>query len=46
MTKYLLLFFQTDFDDGHCPTWRNQLLGLHNIYKFVHGQMPGNIEMY
>lgn len=32
---------QTDFDDGHCPTWRNQLLGLHNIYKFVHGQMPG-----
>lgn len=28
---------QTDFDDGHCPTWPAQLRGLHNVYKVVHG---------
>lgn len=32
---------QTDFDDGHCPSWSNQLLGLYNIYQFVHGKMTG-----
>ncbi|CAG2239170.1 unnamed protein product [Mytilus edulis] len=32
---------QTDFDDGHCPTWKNQLLGLYNIYQFVHGNIAG-----
>lgn len=31
---------QTDFDDGHCPTWRNQLRGLHNVYKAVFNQFP------
>ncbi|XP_060064846.1 uncharacterized protein LOC132545186 [Ylistrum balloti] len=32
---------QTDFDDGHCPTWTNQLAGLYNVYRAVHGQIPG-----
>lgn len=32
---------QTDFDDGHCPTWAAQLRGLHNVYKVVHGLLPG-----
>ncbi|KAI4462387.1 malate synthase [Holotrichia oblita] len=27
---------QVDFDDGHCPTWRNQITGLYNVYKVVH----------
>ncbi|CAG2053607.1 unnamed protein product [Timema podura] len=32
---------QVDFDDGHCPTWRNQISGLHNVYRAVHGLLPG-----
>ncbi|GLH01927.1 Malate synthase, glyoxysomal [Gryllus bimaculatus] len=32
---------QVDFDDGHCPTWKNQLIGLYNIFKVVHGQFSG-----
>lgn len=32
---------QTDFDDGHCPTWRGQLQGLHNVYKTVFGLFHG-----
>lgn len=32
---------QVDFDDGHCPTWRNQIVGLYNIYQAVHGQFYG-----
>ncbi|KAM7440323.1 hypothetical protein ABFA07_010428 [Porites harrisoni] len=32
---------QTDLDDGHCPSWSNQLKGLYNIYQFVHGKMRG-----
>ncbi|XP_061164059.1 malate synthase-like [Saccostrea echinata] len=37
---------QTDFDDGHCPTWANQLQGLYNVYRAVHNTIPGvpNIE--
>uniref|UniRef100_V9KGI5 malate synthase n=1 Tax=Callorhinchus milii TaxID=7868 RepID=V9KGI5_CALMI len=31
---------QTDFDDGHCPTYFNQIQGLFNIYKAVHNQFP------
>lgn len=26
---------QVDFDDGHCPTWSNQLQGWYSIYKVV-----------
>ncbi|ELU08087.1 hypothetical protein CAPTEDRAFT_90017, partial [Capitella teleta] len=32
---------QTDFDDGHCPSWPNQLRGLHNVFRAVHHQIPG-----
>ncbi|XP_067850156.1 malate synthase-like isoform X1 [Heptranchias perlo] len=32
---------QTDFDDGHCPTYFNQIRGLSNVYKAVHNQFPG-----
>ncbi|XP_064077203.1 malate synthase-like [Macrobrachium nipponense] len=32
---------QTDFDDGHCPTWKGQLRGLHNVYRAVFGLIPG-----
>jgi len=28
---------QTDFDDGHCPTWNNQLQGWWNVYQHAHG---------
>ncbi|XP_078260860.1 malate synthase-like [Rhinoraja longicauda] len=31
---------QTDFDDGHCPTYLNQIQGLFNVYKAVHSQFP------
>lgn len=30
---------QVDFDDGHCPTWRNQITGLHNVYKAVRNEL-------
>jgi hypothetical protein len=33
--------FQVDFDDGHCPTWKNQIIGLHNVYRAVHNLIPG-----
>lgn len=32
---------QVDFDDGHCPTWRNQLIGYQNIYLAVNGKLQG-----
>ncbi|KAL3880683.1 hypothetical protein ACJMK2_032905 [Sinanodonta woodiana] len=32
---------QVDFDDGHCPTWSNQLKGLYNVYLVVHDKMKG-----
>ncbi|CAH3046671.1 unnamed protein product [Pocillopora meandrina] len=32
---------QTDLDDGHCPSWSNQLRGLYNIYQFVRGNLRG-----
>lgn len=31
---------QVDFDDGHCPTWKNQIFGLYNIYRAVRNQIP------
>ncbi|XP_069679393.1 malate synthase-like [Periplaneta americana] len=31
---------QVDFDDGHCPTWRNQIIGLYNVYRAVHNLIP------
>lgn len=38
---------QVDFDDGHCPTWRNTVQGLYNVTAAVHARLPGapaNIE--
>lgn len=32
---------QVDFDDGHCPTWRNQLLAFNNINLAVSGKLQG-----
>ena len=32
-----------DFDDGHCPTWRNQLIGWHNIYNLAHQQQQKSL---
>ncbi|XP_067949606.1 malate synthase-like [Watersipora subatra] len=32
---------QVDFDDGHCPSWANQLAGHWNIVRFVQGQLAG-----
>ncbi|CAH0719107.1 unnamed protein product, partial [Brenthis ino] len=31
---------QVDFDDGHCPTWKNQLLAYNNINLAVNGKLP------
>ncbi|XP_029918008.1 malate synthase-like isoform X2 [Myripristis murdjan] len=31
---------QVDFDDGNCPTYHNQIKGIHNVYKAVHNQLP------
>lgn len=30
---------QVDFDDGHCPTWTNTLLGHFNIMDAVRGTL-------
>lgn len=32
---------QVDFDDGHCPTWRNTVQGLYNVTRAVHARLPG-----
>ncbi|KAM3613346.1 uncharacterized protein V6R79_024529 [Siganus canaliculatus] len=29
---------QVDFDDGNCPTYYNQIKGIHNVLKVVHNQ--------
>ncbi|XP_039976032.1 malate synthase-like isoform X2 [Xiphias gladius] len=31
---------QVDFDDGNCPTYYNQIKGIHNVFKVVHHQFP------
>ncbi|XP_033829380.1 malate synthase-like [Periophthalmus magnuspinnatus] len=31
---------QVDFDDGNCPTFHNQIKGIHNVWKAVHSQFP------
>ena len=33
---------QVDFDDGHCPSWSNQLRGWSNIKRYVSGQLSGD----
>lgn len=32
---------QVDFDDGHCPTWRNTIQGLYNVTAAIHSRLPG-----
>lgn len=34
------LFAQVDFDDGNCPTYHNQIKGIHNVMKAVLNQLP------
>ncbi|XP_059377752.1 malate synthase-like [Carassius carassius] len=29
---------QIDFDDGNCPTYRNQIKGIYNVYQAVHNR--------
>ncbi|KAM7417038.1 hypothetical protein PAMA_016920 [Pampus argenteus] len=29
---------QVDFDDGNCPTYYNQIKGIHNVFKAVYNQ--------
>ncbi|KAA8589188.1 hypothetical protein FQN60_010533, partial [Etheostoma spectabile] len=36
---------QVDFDDGNCPTYHNQIKGLHNVLKAVHNQFPKGREV-
>ncbi|TNN80611.1 Bifunctional glyoxylate cycle protein [Liparis tanakae] len=31
---------QVDFDDGNCPTYYNQIKGIHNVFMAVHNQFP------
>lgn len=31
---------QVDLDDGHCPTWRNQIVSHYNVYKAVRNELP------
>ncbi|XP_030595689.1 uncharacterized protein LOC115787237 [Archocentrus centrarchus] len=31
---------QVDFDDGNCPTFYNQIKGIHNVFKAVHNLFP------
>ncbi|XP_041653784.1 malate synthase-like isoform X2 [Cheilinus undulatus] len=31
---------QVDFDDGNCPTYFNQIKGIHNVLKAVDNQFP------
>ena len=37
---------QVDFDDGHCPSWTNQLRGWENIKNFVAGDMKGLTSIF
>lgn len=36
-----ICFLQVDFDDGHCPTWRNTIQGIYNVTAAVHSRLPG-----
>ncbi|KAM6923497.1 uncharacterized protein FYW49_005955 [Xenentodon cancila] len=31
---------QVDFDDGNCPTFHNQIKGIHNVVQAVNSQIP------
>ena len=51
--RNLLLYFfsflllQTDFDDGHCPSWSNQLTALYNVNSAAYNTLAGtHVYMY
>ncbi|MEQ2172845.1 hypothetical protein GOODEAATRI_025536, partial [Goodea atripinnis] len=31
-----------DFDDGNCPTFHNQIKGIHNVILAVNNRLPGH----
>ena len=35
---------QVDFDDGHCPSWSNNIRGYRNINKFVTGELGQSVR--
>ena len=35
---------QVDFDDGHCPSWSNNIRGYRNINKFVTGELGQSLR--
>uniref|UniRef100_A0A182YQ02 Uncharacterized protein n=1 Tax=Anopheles stephensi TaxID=30069 RepID=A0A182YQ02_ANOST len=40
---------QVDFDDGHCPTWRNTIQGISNVTRAVQGTLqgaPADVQAY
>ncbi|KAM6953774.1 malate synthase-like [Aplochiton taeniatus] len=36
---------QIDFDDGNCPTYYNQIKGIHNVFRAVHNQFPSTPQI-
>lgn len=44
---FLTAIFQVDFDDGHCPTWRNTIHGIFNVAMAAQSRLkngPKSIE--
>ena len=35
---------QVDFDDGHCPSWSNNIRGWSNVNKFVSGELGRSLK--
>lgn len=35
------VFPQVDFDDGNCPTFYNQIKGIHTVVQAVRSLLPG-----
>lgn len=35
---------QVDFDDGHCPSWSNNIRGWRNINRFVRGEFGQSLR--
>lgn len=36
---------QVDLDDGHCPTWRNQILAHYNVFRAVRNDLPNTCSI-
>lgn len=37
----MIFLVKVDFDDGHCPTWRNQIQGLYNVSLATRSKLSG-----